>query len=500
MASMPRLAWFTPLPPERSGIATYNAELLPLLAETHEIDVFVERSRPAPNPQPPVPSPQPPDPSPQICDAHDFLWKHHRHPYDLIVYQLGNAICHDYMWPYLFRWPGLVILHDAQLHHARARWLLRQNRRDDYCAEFAYNHPDARPEIAELGVAGLLGPLHYLWPMIRAVVRSARVVAVHNERLATDLREQGLGCRIEAITMGVADRAGGRGAVARSQGSRAWGYGSEVGGQGSGKQGELRRFYGIAPDAIVFAAFGRVTPEKRIPQALGAVAAVARTIPNVHLLLVGQTADYYDAAAEASALGLADHVTLTGYVEDAELPAYIAAADVCLCLRWPSSRETSGSWLRCLAAGKPTIITDLVHTVDVPALDPRSWTVNYARQGSGLRNRTPSPQLLAPICTSIDILDEDHSLKLAIQRLAVDAKLREQLGNPARRFWEKNHTIERMVADYRRVIDIALTSGAPTQERNTATELPAHLLSDGTEHARALLREMGVSADVFVKQ
>ena len=38
-----------------------------------------------------------------------------------------------------------------------------------------------------------------------------------------------------------------------------------------------------------------------------------------------------------------------------------AAADICACLRWPTNRETSASWLRCLAAGRPTIVTDLAH-------------------------------------------------------------------------------------------------------------------------------------------
>ena len=57
-------------------------------------------------------------------------------PYDLVVYQLGNAACHDYMWGYLFRYPGLVVLHDAQVHQARAQSLLGgwTPRRDDYHA------------------------------------------------------------------------------------------------------------------------------------------------------------------------------------------------------------------------------------------------------------------------------------------------------------------------------------------------------------------------------
>src|SRR5437764_10157171 len=113
-----RVAWFSPLPPVRSGIAAYSAELLPVLRRSFEIDWYGEP------------------------DAHDFVWKHQREPYDLTVYHLGNARCHDYMWAYLARYPGLVVLHDARLHHARARHLLAQERADDYRREFAFDHPD----------------------------------------------------------------------------------------------------------------------------------------------------------------------------------------------------------------------------------------------------------------------------------------------------------------------------------------------------------------------
>ena len=49
------------------------------------------------------------------------------------------------MWPYLFRYPGLVVLHDAHLHHARAWSLLRRKRHEAYRAEFEFNHPEAPP-------------------------------------------------------------------------------------------------------------------------------------------------------------------------------------------------------------------------------------------------------------------------------------------------------------------------------------------------------------------
>ena len=37
-----RLAWFSPLPPQRSGIADYSAELLPHLAKHLDLELFVD--------------------------------------------------------------------------------------------------------------------------------------------------------------------------------------------------------------------------------------------------------------------------------------------------------------------------------------------------------------------------------------------------------------------------------------------------------------------------
>ena len=148
-----RLAWFTPLPPIRSGISQYSIELIPTLSQNYEIDIFVNSQedlrfiKSALN----------------ILDAHDFIHKHTQDPYELIVYQMGNAPCHAYMWPYLVQYPGLVVLHDANLHHSRARTLLQEGRPDDYRTEFSYNHPSAPCGVAELGLNGLLGSLYYLW-------------------------------------------------------------------------------------------------------------------------------------------------------------------------------------------------------------------------------------------------------------------------------------------------------------------------------------------------
>ena len=448
------LAWFTPLPPVRSGIAQYSSEMLAQVGRTHVIDVFTSDAGQAR-----------PDGVRGVFGAQDFVWKQAQVPYDLVVYQLGNATCHDYMWAYLARYPGLVVLHDGQLHHARARSLLHHGRPDDYRAELAFDHPSAPPDVAELGIQGLLGTATYFWPMLRVPLMTARLVAVHNAWLAGDLGAAFPSVRFETIRMGVTDPRPLASPRARER--------------------VLER-HGLPPDAVVFAAFGGVTPEKRIAEILSGFPSVVAVEPAAQLLLIGAPVPHYDAVAGARNRGIADHVTLTDYVDDAELPTYLAAADVCLCLRWPSAGETSASWLRCLAAGKPTVITDLAHMAEVPTLITRgAWSPSHL--GSlGAQTRGPDP-----VAISIDILDEHDSLALAMRRLARDHGLRRRLGERAREYWAHHHTIEHMTEDYERT----LAAAATIQPSPAAVSLPSHFREDGTGRARELLRPFGAAPD-----
>ena len=97
-----------------------------------------------------------------------------RGQYDLVVYQVGNSQLHEYLWPYMWQVPGLAVLHDARLHHARGRALLSRRRAGAYRNEFAWNEPAVSADAAELAVAGFSGAYYYQWPMIRAVVANGR--------------------------------------------------------------------------------------------------------------------------------------------------------------------------------------------------------------------------------------------------------------------------------------------------------------------------------------
>lgn len=444
-----RIAWFSPLPPHRSGIAAYSAELLPRLA-AHDIEAFVDDTAG----HDAIERVSRVDGA-AIRGAHDFPWRHARRPFDVVVYHVGNSAAHDYLWPYMVRYPGLVVLHDGQLHQARAQALIRQKRESDFRAEFTWCYPDVSPLLADLVVAGLGATLCYFWPMVHVPVQAARVVAVHSGILARDLAEAFPGSDIRHVHMGVADP------LARA----------------SAPGREVRQRHGIPDAAVVFASFGRVTPEKGLSAVLRALAQVGPSLPAIRLLVVGEAAGYFDLMAEARELGVADRVTTTGYLPDAALPEYLAAADVCLNLRWPTGRETSASWLRCLAAGKPTVITDLVHTADVPSLDLRSMTVASTVPGGH-----------EAVCVHVELVDEVHMLRLALRRLTEDAALRARLGSAARRYWEAQGTLELMARDYEGLLTASRAAADPAAPAGW----PAHLRADGTGLARALTTDIGV--------
>lgn len=110
-------------------------------------------------------------------DAHDFLWRHIRDPYDLVVYQLDDRDESSYMWPYLLQYPGFVLALSYRLGRDR---LLRRARRD-------------RSRDAERASVG-----HEVWSEIAFAARYARLVAVPHDGVASLLASE-LPCAIRSV-------------------------------------------------------------------------------------------------------------------------------------------------------------------------------------------------------------------------------------------------------------------------------------------------------------
>jgi glycosyltransferase involved in cell wall biosynthesis len=416
-----RLAFLTPLPPASTGIADYSVEVLQLLAPRYEIDVFhaqgsVERDR-----------------LPASCGLHDartLLDRHRERPYDLAIYQLGNGPAHDFLYPLLPRLPGLLVLHDLVLHHARARMFLdteeaRAYAREPWNAarrraaltavrayeqELAYSYPAqaARLAAAQLGSVGDL--LAYAYPLFRLPVESARVTAVHNAYMAEAVAAEVDGAEVAQIPM-----------AAEAQPVTAE------------QTAALRSRYGLAQDAFVVGAFGLLTREKRIITAARAVARAAERLPHIRLLLVGAVPDRQALQAQLDGLGLGPRTVVTGRVPWGELPAHLQLADVAVHLRYPTARETSAALLRILAQGRPTIVSDLEHLADIP----------------------PQAVLRA------DMTDEEGEVLRGVLRLAVQPAAREELGRNAAAFIARAHSPARCLEGYVATIERARQAPAP---------------------------------------
>jgi glycosyltransferase involved in cell wall biosynthesis len=455
----PRLAWFTPWPPQRSGVAGRSVEAIrELAARGYGVDVFVDEQLVPLDPLR-LPADAPAAGSVRVQTAHDFLWRHARRQYDLVVYQLGNSAQHAFIWPYVFQYPGLVVLHDLRLHHARGRALLSKKRVDDYRAEFAWNHPDDSADAAELGVKGFDGSYYYQWPMVREIVESARLVATHAVA-GPEWEDAWPDQTIAQIALGDGIRDEGR--RQQAEGRSEW-----------------RRSVGLAPDALVFGVFGALTAEKRIGPIVRAFAAIHRSVADAHLVLAGVADKHLNVQELAHELGVDTVVHLLGELDDTTFDRAIASVDVSLHLRWPTAVETSGPWLLALSAARPTVITDLAHLASVPTLDARTWRCHQPEWSPG--SSDPGTDAVA---VAIDILDEDHSLRLALQRLAVDPALRAQLGRAGHDWWRHRHTLTHMVDDYEKAIAQAIQSPSPS------VSLPGHLRPEPERHSRSLIQEV----------
>ncbi len=158
------------------------------------------------------------------------------------------------------------------------------------------------------------------------------------------------------------------------------------GGQRRRRSARAQR-HGISADAIVFGCFGGLSPDKRLPADSRRVRRHAPIRSSRSSAPRRRGPEHYDLAATSSARSRWRRHAHRLSATDEAFTENIAACDVALNLRWPTAREMSGPWLRCLAAGKPTVIVDLAHLADVPTLDPRRGS--RTRASASVRQAAP---------------------------------------------------------------------------------------------------------------
>jgi glycosyltransferase involved in cell wall biosynthesis len=327
LAAKPKLVYVSPLPPEKSGIADYSAELVPELARYYDVELVIGQDK--------------------VDDARlsgyplrSVEWlREHGWRYDRVLYHFGNSHAHKHMFELLREVPGIVVLHDFYLSG-----VLDNLEREGYLP-LAF----LKALYESHGFTGLAGhrkdgrnPSIWTYPVNKGVLDAASGVIVHSD-FSRDLATRWYG-------KGTADR---------------WHTvpllrGKPEGADSPEARAAARALLGLADGEFLVCSFGMLGRTKLNEELLDAfLAAPLAGDRSCRLVFVGANDPGLYGAGLVRKIGAsqaAARINITGFVDAAAYADYLAACDCAVQLRSATRGETSAAVLDCLLYGAPTIV------------------------------------------------------------------------------------------------------------------------------------------------
>jgi glycosyltransferase involved in cell wall biosynthesis len=334
-----RIAYFSPLPPKRSGISDYSQALLAELRRHYVVDLYHE---PGYVPHLSLASPD------FACHDYRLFARYDRAlSYRGVVYQMGNSKYHGFVYETLLRRPGVVVLHDLVLTGFHYWYGLQpQADPDHFAAELGRENPALAGEYLlnreqwGLEPGGVIGACNRRGARLSGqVLAQAAGVIVHDVWGAQQIRQRSP--HLADLTAVVP-------------------HGAEIRQLPYERRAEIRHRFGLPDDALLFGCFGILHRSKCNVEAIQAFAAVASRHPKAILFFVGQDLGEGEAQATSASLGLQERVRFFGHAPISTFRDLAAASDIGINLRRPPTNgETSGALLTLLSAGAPTIVIDV---------------------------------------------------------------------------------------------------------------------------------------------
>jgi glycosyltransferase involved in cell wall biosynthesis len=330
-----RLALVSPWPPDRSGIADYNLRLAAELGRHVDVEVVVGRA--ASEYQ--VPGEQ----GVTLLDAREFESARPVRRPDRILYCMGNSEFHGYVYDLLRRHPGSVLFHDVRLTGFYGWYSGTESPADPAgrLAEWirALYGPRLPPQ-ATASVPSWERQLELGIFMTLDVQRYAEQCLVHSEMARTvlelDRGPAGPSPPLSVVPFGM---------PAPSAGDR---------------QGD--------PDAPLIVSLGYVSEVKGMETLIAGFALLAANKPQARLIIAGPAEEdelrrWGDYAAEHAPDA---QIELPGPVSVGRYNELLETADLAVQLRLTTNGEASAAAADCLAAGVPTIVTNIGWLGDLP--------------------------------------------------------------------------------------------------------------------------------------
>jgi len=398
MAKRPTLAFVSPLPPERTGIADYSDELLHELTRTYDVDVVVAQASVD---------------SPWVianCRVRDLAhFRAHAGGYDRVLYHFGNSPFHQHMFDLIDRVPGVVVMHEFYLgnvvHYRDAHGFARQALNRELYRSAGYG------AVRERFAGGEIERIIAKYPLNLSILSRA-VAVIHH----------GAGCR------DMATRWYGRAFTETWRHIPLLRRPAEP-----GTREDARRALGLADGAFVVCSFGMLGASKLNHRLLAAWcgSAMARD-PSCLLVFVGendQTAYRDEMHRAIRGSGFGDRIRITGWTDVATYRNYLRAADIAVQLRTNSRGESSAAALDCLNYGLSTIVNADDSVLDLPddavvklSMDfddaeltgelERLWRDDVLRRGLAARGRAIVMAAHAPAaCARLYVETIEHAYR-----------------------------------------------------------------------------------------
>jgi glycosyltransferase involved in cell wall biosynthesis len=403
-----KIAIFTPLNPVKTGIADYNEEMLPELRKYAEIDLYIDNGY--------TPSNR------RISDGfpiHVFNAAAFRpQNYDAIVYHMGNNYsAHKYIYEAMKVFPGIVVLHDYVLQGFYAEMLKANRNHVRYLELLQRFYPSAGVRLAQRMIDRLPYPiweseLAMQFPLNEEIIGLAKALIVHSDYLKTLIKQNH---SLPAVKIPL-------------HGHNLQPY----------DRPQVRKELGFNDDDLVLLSTGFVTKNKRYETIIPALNELA--IANLKYVIIGQDEANYLKILSQGTLGGRSVTTVPlggkslsiirkGFVAHADLEKYLAAADICLNLRYPTMGENSASLLRMMSCAKPVLVSD-----------------------TGSYQELPGEAVIKISCD----VDEKEMIKRFLQALADDVDFRQSLGREAARYAAQECSLAGCAKQYAEFIGLSL--------------------------------------------
>ena len=310
-----RLAFFSPLPPQKSGISSHAIELIPSLSKNFSLKIFTEHYSAILN-----------EPGSVYSQLVHPISEFNSDDFDVCLYNMGNSDFHIESARILDKNPGIVILHDAYL--SGLVWISTTHSDDQ--SEFPKKLYEVGGSIALSSF--LLGdPIEKIinsFMLNSFVIEKASSIVVHSQYSKELIRRDFESLNDEVINVLPQQH-------------------QVLAGSGITENFESKN--------CSFATFGAIGETKLYSKLLEAwKGSLAEIGGKASLYFVGEdlTADIKFRIRE---LNLEDSVVITGYLSAQEYDKYLHLADVGIQLRKSSRGETSRALLDLMGAGKPVI-------------------------------------------------------------------------------------------------------------------------------------------------